>query len=75
LVARGPDADDRRAQALTLTADGEALVIRIREERDAWLAQVLHRWRPAETRTLASLLARFATDLEASLATPRRSTR
>ncbi|MGL4745345.1 MAG: MarR family winged helix-turn-helix transcriptional regulator [Phycicoccus sp.] len=71
LVRRGPDPDDRRAQALTLTAGGEALVIRIREERDAWLTDLLHGWSPTDTRAFARLLARFATDLETSFGTTR----
>ena len=36
-VVRGPDPDDGRAQALSLTDEGSALLTAIREDRDRWL--------------------------------------
>jgi len=41
LVARTPDADDRRRVGLTLTDEGQRLLRRVRSRRTAWLAKRL----------------------------------
>ena len=70
LVARGPDPDDGRAQALSLTDEGEALLLAIRDGRDRWLQALLADWSDDDVRRFSSFLARFATNLEASLSDP-----
>ena len=66
-VRRGPDPDDRRAQALSLTDDGKALLVAIREDRDRWLRGLLTDWPPEDVDAFATHLRHFASDLEASL--------
>jgi DNA-binding MarR family transcriptional regulator len=39
LVRRAPHPTDRRQVILTVTADGRAMVNRVRQRREAWLAQ------------------------------------
>jgi DNA-binding MarR family transcriptional regulator len=75
-VERGPDPDDGRAQALSVTAEGTALLVAIRESRDRWLQQLLADWSDDDVRHFSDHLARFASDLEAWLAdpTPRNAT-
>jgi len=41
LVSRRPDDADRRRQLIELTADGLALLLRDRAERDAWLSEAM----------------------------------
>ena len=67
-VTRGPDPDDGRAQALTLTAEGEALLHGIREDRDRWIRTLLTDWDDDDVATFSAHLRHFASDLEASLA-------
>ena len=75
-VARGPDPDDRRAQALTLTDEGTALLHAIRDDRDRWLQGLLADWDDDEVASFSRHLRHFASDLEASLPTlPRRTDR
>lgn len=66
-VQRGPDPDDRRAQALALTDAGDALLVAIREDRDRWLRGLLADWPPDDVDAFATHLQHFASDLEASL--------
>ncbi len=68
-VTRGPDPDDRRAQALTLSDEGKGLLTAIRTGRDVWLQGVLSDWSDDDVRHFSSHLQNFASDLEASLAT------
>ncbi len=70
LVERGPDPDDGRAQALSVTDEGEALLVAIRDGRDRWLQQLLTDWSDDDVRLFSDHLARFACDLEAWLADP-----
>ena len=70
LVERGPDPDDRRAQALSVTEEGEALLVAIRDARDRWLRELLADWADDDVRRFSDHLARFASDLEAWLADP-----
>lgn len=75
-VTRGPDPDDGRAQALTLTDEGTALLHAIRDDRDRWLQGLLADWDDADVVSFSQHLRHFATDLEASLSTlPRRTDR
>lgn len=48
IVARVRSTDDRRRVGLTLTAEGEALLKRIKARRTSWLAERLDRLRPDE---------------------------
>ncbi len=68
-VVRGPDPDDGRAQALTLSAEGMQLLGEIRSNRDLWLQGVLSDWPDDDVRQFSAHLQHFASDLEASLAT------
>lgn len=67
-VTRGPDPDDRRAQALTLSDGGKSLLTAIRTSRDVWLQDVLSDWPDDDVRHFSAHLQHFASDLEASLA-------
>ena len=66
-VRRGPDPDDRRAQALSLTDEGEALLVAIREDRDRWLSGLLADWPREDVDSFARYLQQFAADLDTSL--------
>lgn len=48
LVARTPSVDDRRRVGVSLTADGDRLLRRVRSRRTAWLAQRLSGLTPEE---------------------------
>jgi len=48
LVQREPHPSDRRQVILTVTAEGRALVNRVRRRREAWLAQRLQELTPEE---------------------------
>ena len=73
-VTRGPDPDDGRAQALTLTEEGRVLLHAIREGRDRWLQGLLARWAGDDVVSFSHHLRHFAADLEASLSTLSRRT-
>jgi DNA-binding MarR family transcriptional regulator len=73
-VMRGPDPDDGRAQALTLTDEGRALLHAIRNDRDRWLQGLLADWDDDDVVAFSQYLRHFASDLEASLRTPTRRT-
>ena len=73
-VTRGPDPDDGRAQALTLTDEGLVLLHAIREGRDRWLQGLLARWAGDDVVSFSHHLRHFAADLEASLSTLSRRT-
>ena len=73
-VTRGPDPDDRRAQALTLTDEGTTLLHGIRALREQWLQGLLSDWDDADVVAFSQHLRRFASTLEASLPSlPRRT--
>ncbi len=75
-VVRGPDPDDGRAQALSLTDEGTALLGAIREDRDRWLKGLLANWSDDDVTAFSVHLRHFASDLEASLpSTTRRNDR
>jgi DNA-binding MarR family transcriptional regulator len=71
-VARGPDPDDGRAQALSLTDEGLTLLTGIREDRDRWLQGLLADWPDDDITTFSAHLRHFASDLEASMSTSTR---
>jgi DNA-binding MarR family transcriptional regulator len=73
-VTRGPDPDDGRAQALTLTAEGEGLLVAIRDNRDEWIRGLLADWDDDDVATFSTHLRHFASNLEASLADITRRT-
>lgn len=73
-VDRGPDPDDGRAQALSLTDEGTALLTAIREDRDRWLQGLLSDWPDADIASFSAHLRHFASDLEASLTSITRRT-
>lgn len=54
LVQRAPHPTDRRQVILTVTADGRALVNRVRRRREAWLAQRLQELSEEELSVLAA---------------------
>jgi DNA-binding MarR family transcriptional regulator len=64
LVERLSDPADRRAQLLSLTAEGRRVLRELREHRDAWLAGVLADWTQDEVAGFAAHLQRFADDVE-----------
>ncbi len=63
LVERRPDPDDGRASLLAATEGGRAGARRMRDHRDAFLADVLGRWDDADLKTFTTLLTRFNDDL------------
>ena len=52
LVRREPHATDRRQVILTVTAEGRALVTRVRRRKEAWLAQRVQELTPDERQIL-----------------------
>ena len=74
-VRRGPDPHDGRAQALALTDEGDALLVSIREGRDRWLQGLLADWPADDITSFSAHLRHFASDLEASLHSTRRTDR
>jgi DNA-binding MarR family transcriptional regulator len=77
LVARSTNPDDRRASAYTLTADGKALLRKLRPQSQAVAHRLLAPLSAAETETLLDLLARLveAHELHARPGAGRRSPR
>jgi DNA-binding MarR family transcriptional regulator len=63
LLRRGRDREDRRAAAVSLTAEGKRLLRRFDGARRQLLAEVLAEWTPEDRLMLASLLTRFTADL------------
>ncbi|MBM6403353.1 MarR family transcriptional regulator [Phycicoccus sp. CSK15P-2] len=73
-VTRGPDPDDGRAQVLSATEEGAALLRAIREGRERWLRSLLSDWSEDDVRSFTVHLVRLADDLETSLSDPDRQT-
>jgi DNA-binding MarR family transcriptional regulator len=65
LAERRPDPDDRRAQLIQVTAAGREAVTTMWQRRNAHLAIALVGWPAADLDSLAELLTRLVTDLEA----------
>lgn len=70
LVRRVADERDGRASRLIVTPAGEAALERLREERNAHLAQATAGWTPAELDSFTAALQRFVQDLTDHLPTP-----
>jgi DNA-binding MarR family transcriptional regulator len=73
LVRREPHPSDRRQVILTVTAEGRALVQRVRRRREAWLAQRLQELTPEERETLlaaAPILEKLSQSLALSFQAP-----
>ncbi|MGJ6980041.1 MarR family winged helix-turn-helix transcriptional regulator [Aestuariimicrobium soli] len=67
LLQKVPDPRDGRAQLIDITPAGKDLVLLLREQRSAYLGQVLDDWSPADRETFTRLLARFTDDLDAAV--------
>lgn len=70
LVARTPDADDRRARTVSLTRSGRALITRIFDEHKANLDAAADGLSRAERETLIALLKKLGVSAEAKLRAP-----
>lgn len=64
LVTRSCDPEDRRAQALVLTADGRARLDRLAAERRSEFARRLAAWSPEDLASFADQLSRYNATLE-----------
>ncbi len=64
MVVRHTDPDDRRATRIRLTPAGRRTLDRMLRARRAWLDHLLVGWDDDDLSTLATLLGRFADDLE-----------
>ena len=67
LVTKQADDRDRRAQVIAITDTDRELVIRLREERAARFAQILHDWDAHDIQALSGLLDRYADAVERHL--------
>ncbi len=66
-VERTPDPDDGRAYLLAASDAGRRIFQRIREQRNAHMAQVLAGWPAAERDELVRMLEKFNNDFESYL--------
>jgi DNA-binding MarR family transcriptional regulator len=66
-VVRQTDPDDRRAVRIGITPSGRRTIERVRRAKRAWLDELLVDWNDDDLSTLASLLGRFAEDLDRDL--------
>jgi len=66
LLDKVSDADDGRAQVVRLSSEGEALVDRIRKDRNEWFRTLLDDWTPEDASAFATHLERFGDALETS---------
>ncbi|MEI2776378.1 MAG: MarR family transcriptional regulator [Tetrasphaera sp.] len=64
IVRRIPDPADRRAQLVTLTAEGQAALRALQEQRQGWFADLLAEWDAADVTQLIDLLTRFGDTVE-----------
>ncbi len=71
MVIRQTDPDDGRATRIRLTPAGRRTLERVRRARRAWIDQLVEGWDDDDLSTLATLLARFAEDLERDLGDAR----
>jgi DNA-binding MarR family transcriptional regulator len=67
LVRREPDPDDRRAVLLVVTDAGHDAVQRLREQRNAALAEALGDWTSEEIATFTASFRRFTAGLAQTL--------
>jgi DNA-binding MarR family transcriptional regulator len=68
LAEKVTDPADGRAQVITLTAEGTALIERIKASRAQWFQQILADWDPEDIAGFTAYLDRFGDALEASRA-------
>jgi DNA-binding MarR family transcriptional regulator len=68
LAAKVADPADGRAQVITLTDEGTALIERIKDQRAQWFQTMLADWDPADLAGFTAYLNRFGDSLEASRA-------
>jgi DNA-binding MarR family transcriptional regulator len=66
LLEKVSDPDDRRAQVVRLSDDGESLLAEIQQQRNTWFADLMHGWTEDEAEEFATHLERFVTTLEAA---------
>jgi len=71
LVDRHPDPDDRRATQIHLTAAGKRTLDKVMKAKLSWLEGVLKNWDEEDLETFASLLGKFAEDLEQDIGEAR----
>jgi DNA-binding MarR family transcriptional regulator len=67
LCRRAPDPADARAVVVTPTAQGRAVVARLRAAHRDVLAEQLHGWSDADLATLVALAGRLVDDLDVGL--------
>lgn len=60
LVAKVPDPEDRRAQVLTLTDEGTALLREVHAQRGLWFQSLLADWSEADIEQFTTYLARLS---------------
>ena len=68
LAEKVADPADGRAQVITLTAEGTALIERIKEQRAQWFQAMLADWSAEDVADFTAYLSRFGDSLEASRA-------
>jgi DNA-binding MarR family transcriptional regulator len=61
-VTRVPDPDDRRAQRIQITPNGQEVINRVREASCRGMQVALKTWSPEELRQLATLFHRMVDD-------------
>ena len=69
LAEKVTDPADGRAQVITLTPEGIALLERIKDQRARWFQDMLADWDPEDIAGFTAYLSRFGDALEASRAT------
>lgn len=67
LLRRRPDASDRRAQRIELTAAGDRVLQRALAAYRGWLSEVTGEWSEDDRQQLARLLARFTAGAAAEI--------
>src|SRR5687768_889723 len=66
LLEKVSDPDDGRAQVVRLSPEGEDLLARIQDQRNAWFRTLLDDWSSEEAAEFAGYLERFGEALESS---------
>lgn len=69
LIEKVADPDDRRVQLVTITGAGRDVLAQRRQARHEWFETVLADWDPADVDAFRAHLARFAADIERTVAT------
>jgi DNA-binding MarR family transcriptional regulator len=66
LLEKVTDPDDRRAQVVRLSDEGQALLARIQQYRHEWFTALLQGWTTEEASDFADHLERFGSTLQAA---------